>query len=873
MSEPMTKQRETYTIAVFDSFAKGKNKSLTWPTLAKSMTKYEEFESKEASRRRRAIIGGPLVKDNASREDNVVSRSILTMDFDAVEGDMDDIEFLFEFDVPFDLAVHTTFRHTPETPRVRVIVPLSREVNDEEHRALVDWVASQLDPSVMGKPDPCSYVLPQLMFLPSRKVGAESWAYIEDTKGIIDVDEALEGLGFDHDLSGAVTRSDGGSNGGGEVDDLALALLHRPLDLTEGQISRLLEAYPAHACEYQEWMEVGMALWHQHQGSWDGFAEWDAWSGKDEARYPGRNDLEKKWKTFDVGDRGRRPITLATIIKRAGGADVLKVNIDQPDAGDGDDTAVSLSLMDQAKAVTDVDSYDTFKKTVRALTVSELPLDRRQMLAKTVSDSWAKGAGVTIAEVRKALSPKRAEAEGEDGTVERVQWDCPSWLDGWVYVDGKDAGYFTQPGASGREVLLKEGFNARYNRLVPLDGEGEPVAPTAAIFALDMVQVDTVYGEMYWPGGGGVFALDNVRYANSFRDTSVKPVEGDGMVAAAFLDHLEKLIADERERELLLDWMKYVYEEGPKGGRVNWAPLIYGTHGNGKSYLAAVMTALLGRANAKDVSAKALMGRFTSWGEGRLFNAVEEIRVDGREKWAIMDHIKVYISNGKVEIEAKGKDAREVPNFTSYMLFSNHADALPLAKSERRYMIVATRQVVEGDLERDFGDVGARGRYFDGLYEGLSNVDGAGGAAQIAWLLAGRDYSQWGFNANGEAPRTEARSSMISFHVGEGDDALEDALDMYADGFVNEAIVDLARLQTALDMCEDERIRLSMPRTVALAHKLVEMGYTRIEGRVKVRGRKHTVWYRKAVISETLAKKAVQRGGVELGSDGEWRLV
>lgn len=883
MGERVTKYEQKYTVAIFDNFAKGENREMRWPTLAKSLTMFEEYETKGASRRRRAIIGGPLIRDNASREDNVNRRSLLTMDFDAVEGSMDDVEFLFDFDAPFDLAVHTTFRHTPETPRVRVIVPLSREVNAEEHTIIVDWAAKELGPDVLGRPDPCSYVMAQLMFLPSRKVGGPSWATICDTYDEpLDVEKVLDIMGYDP--SQQVDGSGSGSDDGPGDDDLSLALAHRPLDLTEAQIDRLLDVYTAEGCEYQEWAEVGMGLWHQFQGSWDGFVLWDHWSGKDEARYPGRHDLERKWKTFDVGDRGRKPLTLATIIARAGGGDVLKVDIDTAVEVEVDGEAVALSLMDQAKGVCSLETYDAFKRRVRGLTSGELPVDRRQMLAKVVSDAWAKGAGVTITEVRKALTPKRAvtaveggeaDADGEGRVVERVQWDCPSWLDDWVYVDGKDAGYFTQPLSEGRETLVKEGFNARYNRLVPLDAEGEPVAPTAAVFALDMVQIDTVYSEMYWPGNDAVFWEKNVKYANSFRDGSVLPREGDGGVAQAFFDHLEKIVEDERERELLLDWMKFVYEEGPRGGRVNWAPLIYGTHGNGKSYLAAVMTALLGRHNARDVSAKALMGRFTSWGEGSLFNAIEEIRVDGRDKWAIMDKIKPYITNPKVEIESKGRDVKDVPNFTSYMMFSNHADALPIAKSERRYMVVATRQVVEGDLARDFGDVAAREVYFERLYSGLW-ADGGDGAAQIAAALVDRPYSEYGFKATGEAPRTEARSNMISFHVSEGDDALEDAMDVYRDGWINEALIDLTRLQAAVALGEDEAIREAFPQTRALSHKLVELGYTRIDERVRVGGnggRKHTAWYNKALIGEPLARKAVQRGGVELSDDGKWRLA
>ncbi len=66
---------------------------------------------------------------------------------------------------------------------------------------------------------------------------------------------------------------------------------------------------------------------------------------------------------------------------------------------------------------------------------------------------------------------------------------------------------------------------------------------------------------------------------------------------------------------------------------------------------------------------------------------------------------------------------------------------------------------------------------------------------------------------------------------------------------------------------------MSFPKTSSLAHKLVEMGYTRIDGRVNVGSRKHTAWFNKALIGEPLARKAVQRGGVELSSGGDWRLA
>ena len=70
------------------------------------------------------------------------------------------------------------------------------------------------------------------------------------------------------------------------------------------QIRDMLSAIPASSCNYQEWVNVGMAL---HQ---EGLpcALWDEWSRNDSRYHAG--ECEKKWRTFGSGDKR---VTMGTV--------------------------------------------------------------------------------------------------------------------------------------------------------------------------------------------------------------------------------------------------------------------------------------------------------------------------------------------------------------------------------------------------------------------------------------------------------------------------------------------------------------------------------------------------------------------------------
>jgi len=322
----------------------------------------------------------------------------------------------------------------------------------------------------------------------------------------------------------------------------------------------------------------------------------------------------------------------------------------------------------------------------------------------------------------------------------------------------------------------------------------------------------------------------------------------EGQAAAVFLRHLEMTVGDERERALMLDWMAWVYNN--PGSRVRWALLLWGIEGNGKSYFHRVLTRLMGR-DSRTVAASTIEERFTDWAEGCRLIGIEEIRVSGTNKWRTLDKMKPFISNDEIQVEGKGMKARVCPNFASYMLFTNHADAIPVGDGDRRYFVVFTRQRTKQDLIEQHGGERGVGEYFQTLFD--VSMAGIGG---IGRLLADHEYSSE-FDPHGRAPDSGGKAEMRMLHISEDDEMLADALEKFQGPYINDTIIDLTLLQ---DECEfDDEIEL--PNAKALAHKLVEMGYSKGQ-RIRARKKRRRFWYQPNKISMEDAEKAMRGGGV-----------
>jgi putative DNA primase/helicase len=164
----------TLTIAVGLS-AKSKvwkNKKYTWDAFVKRLSEHQttnetakEFHSSTRDEKLKikdvgGYVGGYLIQGKRSPK-NVGFRQIITLDIDFANKD-----FWDDFTLQFDNAavLHSTHAHKPESPRLRLIMPINREVTPDEYVAISRQVAGVIGIELF---DNTTFETNRLMFWPS----------------------------------------------------------------------------------------------------------------------------------------------------------------------------------------------------------------------------------------------------------------------------------------------------------------------------------------------------------------------------------------------------------------------------------------------------------------------------------------------------------------------------------------------------------------------------------------------------------------------------------------------------------------------------------------------------------------------------------
>lgn len=120
----------------------------------KAMTRDQQSDRKDTG----GFVGGYC---NDGSRSNVRHRSILCLDADYADGEVwEDWKLLYGNAA----AVYSTHKHTPEKPRMRLVIPLGRDVTPEEYPAVGRAVAAALG---IDKFDDSTYEVGRLMYWPS----------------------------------------------------------------------------------------------------------------------------------------------------------------------------------------------------------------------------------------------------------------------------------------------------------------------------------------------------------------------------------------------------------------------------------------------------------------------------------------------------------------------------------------------------------------------------------------------------------------------------------------------------------------------------------------------------------------------------------
>ncbi len=189
-----------------------KNTKITWGNLVQKLatpvvtaetykqfmnaTKDEQSKIKDVG----GFVGGFLTNGKRNKT-NVLYRQLIALDIDFSHEN-----FWWDFQMLFDCAavIHSTHKSCPGKPRHRLIIPLDREVSQEEYQAIARKVAGDLNIDLF---DQSTFDVNRLMFWPSVSSDAEYYFEYQDGP-FLEADYILDLYNDWHDTSEWPTATD-----------------------------------------------------------------------------------------------------------------------------------------------------------------------------------------------------------------------------------------------------------------------------------------------------------------------------------------------------------------------------------------------------------------------------------------------------------------------------------------------------------------------------------------------------------------------------------------------------------------------------------------------------------------------------------------
>lgn len=502
-----------------------------------------------------------------------------------------------------------------------------------------------------------------------------------------------------------------------------------PVTMDDDELRNRLLLVP-HSEDYDEWIKIGMALYHQFDGEDTGLRLWHEWA--ETADNYDQDALDRRWDGFKVEGKRRAPITARYILRLA------------QESVENTAAELAMTLQDAFIAAKDLPAWEKARQQAREAEIDGLSRSALAQVAKATRDQIT-GTKTSLVEIKKAISylPKKLEK-------------TPEWARPWVYDTSEDKFFCTER----KIVTSQQGYNAMFDRKALtkkdiLDARTTP-SSTASALALNMFKIPTVVGRRYMPGRDAVFTEPDGTFANTYPEHEIpempeKMSARDKRNIERVKAHVRHLLKGDDEQQMFIDWLSWVVQN--PGKHANYGVLLQGVQGDGKTFFAEMMRAVMGVSNVTMLNAHIMHSDFTDWAEGQCLACFEEVRlVNEKNKYETVNRIKPFITNKVIEIHPKGKPPRNVLNTTNYLLFSNYKDAMPLDDTDRRYLVLFSRWQNREMLLKFMRE---NPDYYADLYATIEESSGA----LRKWLLNHEQDDE--FNAMGAAPDTAARQQMI----------------------------------------------------------------------------------------------------------------
>jgi hypothetical protein len=320
-----------------------------------------------------------------------------------------------------------------------------------------------------------------------------------------------------------------------------------------------------------------------------------------------------------------------------------------------------------------------------------------------------------VGQQRDVLQDKQVEPAATTGKARDVTgetWLTPEdmkiMFDGCVYVSSEHAIMMRdgQVYGEGRFNAMCGGFTYTLDR-----NAGKPAkSPWSAFLDSRDVRFPKVHEREFAPyrALGETWTEGNVSYVNSYVPIATPAKRGN---PKPFLDHLARLLPETRDREIVLAYMAAIVQY--PGVKFQWAPLIQGAEGNGKTLLSRCIIQAVGRQYCHVPKASQIASHFNDWIDGKIFIAVEDVFPS--DNTDLIEALTPMLTNDWLEIEGKGRAKVSRHVCANFMFNANAKDAVRKTRDGRRFAMFYTAQQTKRDIERD----GMGGDYFPNLYNWL----------------------------------------------------------------------------------------------------------------------------------------------------------
>lgn len=339
-----------------------------------------------------------------------------------------------------------------------------------------------------------------------------------------------------------------------------------------------------------------------------------------------------------------------------------------------------------------------------------------------------------------------------------------------------------------------------------------------------------------------VFIHANRPYANLYSPSTIPPCSDytpEGIEAIhLFAKHLLLFCAGRQDvYGGLLAWMAFNVQN--PGRKIRYAPLLKGIAGDCKSVIGSVLKAAMGHRNVSEVGPKLVVnsGGFTDWAHGACVIALEEMMMQGKERYAIANAIKENITNDFVTINRKHRGNLPIINVSNFIGTTNHSNAVPIEDGDRRWWVIFSAFSTMAQIAALHG-VEDFPRHFRKVFISLQ----AHGGQWRKWLL--EMVVPDSFDPDGHAPMTDEKALMRNSGENEDHSIARQVIEAGAPGVTPEALSSASLTGAMRVVCMMDGA--DVPKGIKVNEMLNDLKYVAL-CTLKINGKIHRVWAKPGV--------------------------